>query len=91
MTKKQMEERKQRGDRIRVTMQSSGWKDIELIFQEELRENLDKILKEENPEARASVNTINRVMEKINDNLEWGEAALEQYRKRFQTKLSNGE
>lgn len=83
LSKKQLEERKLKTDQIRATLRTPGWMHIDAILKEELGEGLDKLLAKDDPEARGGVNALKRVMEKITDEIEWGDAAFEEYRKKF--------
>jgi hypothetical protein len=91
LRKAQLEERKNKAQRIQSVMKMSGWKDIELIWREEFLENLEKLLQADDPAARGAVQALKRIFEKISDDIEWGQSALEEYRKKFVGKLSSGE
>lgn len=91
LKKKQLEDRKNRKDRIYNVLRMPGWKDIEQVIKEEFVENLEAILAKDDPAARGAVAAIKRISEKISDEIEWGQSAMEEYRKKYIGKLSTGE
>lgn len=91
LKKKQLEDRKNRKDRIQAVLRMPGWKDIEQVIKEEFIENIEKIITKDDAVARGALDAIKRISEKISDEIEWGQSAMEEYRKKYIGKLSTGE
>lgn len=88
LKQKQLEARKAKKERIQNVMRMPGWKDISAIIQEEFLENLEKLTKADDPSARGAVRVLQRIGERISDDIEWGNAATNEYQKRYFGKLS---
>lgn len=91
LKKKQLEERKSKKDRIQNVLRMPGWADIEAVIKSVFTENLEKILLKDDPTARGAISAIKQICESISDDIDWGNAAMEEYRKKYIGKLSIGE
>ena len=83
LSKPQLEERKNKKMRISAVLKMPGWKLIEEIIQDELTGNIEKLIKAEDTSARGAVSAIKRIGERISDEIEWGNAALEEYKTKY--------
>jgi len=75
-TRKQLEERKNKRDRIAQVLRQPGWKDIEAIIVAEMELATESLLEGDDPTARGALRVLKKISEQISDELEWGDAAL---------------
>jgi len=72
-----------KAERIKHTLQTSGWKDIAEIFQDAYNDAMNELLKKENPEARGAINIITEIMENISTELQFGDNARKKYNEQY--------